>query len=397
MEPYFNDWLDIPSSPMPTPLGPNEAFIKRLYSTEGDPSVAAQAQLEKQMGIKYRKAIGQLIWPMTTCRPDLAQATVKLAQHSAASAEVHYCGVKSVFRYLAATMDEGIIFWRTEPCMELPDDPLPKIWSTPHDIKLVNRPLDDPLILSGSMDSGWGSCLLTRRSFGSVMMRMSGGPVAYKARLHPSVAGSSTEAEFMMAYDGGRMSLYLRSILWDLGVPQDAATILYEDNDGATAMANAGKPTPRTCHIDIKYYALQEWVERDLVVLRRIDTSVNTADHLTKPLSRILFYRHRDFYMGHVPPTYSPRYNEVVRVYGLLDPSNPAFSQPSTVAAKAAKSMGPWDMVIQSLYLLPMADFRSNYTRSLERGGVTDTYDSGTLSSPVSLTLVDRPNSIIRS
>ncbi|KAL7488575.1 hypothetical protein ACHAW6_014165 [Cyclotella cf. meneghiniana] len=214
MEPYFNDWLDIPSSPMPTPLGPNEAFIKCLYSTEGDPSVAAQAQLEKQMGIKYRKAIGQLIWPMTTCRPNLAQATVKLAQHSAAPAEVHY-----------STMDEGIIFWRTEPCMELPDDALPKIWSTPHDIKLENRPLDDPLILSGSMDSGWGSCLLTRCSFGGVMMRMSGGPVAYKARLHPSVAGSLTEAEFMMAYDGGRMSLYLRSILWDLGVPQDAATI----------------------------------------------------------------------------------------------------------------------------------------------------------------------------
>jgi hypothetical protein len=99
------------------------------------------------------------------------------------------------------------------------------------------------------MDSGWGSCLLTRRSFGGVMMRMSGGPVAYKARLHPSVAGSSTEAEFMMAYDGGRMSLYLCSILWDLGVPQDAATILYEDDDGATAMANAGRPTPRTRHI----------------------------------------------------------------------------------------------------------------------------------------------------
>jgi hypothetical protein len=200
-----------------------------------------------------------------------------------------------------------------------------------------------------------------------------------------------------MAYDGGCMSLYLRSILWDLGVPQDAATILYEDNDGTTAMANAGRPTPRTRHIDIKYYAIQEWVERDLLVLHRVDTSVNTADHLTKPLSRILFYRHRDFYMGHVPPTYSPRYNEVVRVYGSSDPSNPVFSQPNTVAAKAAKSMGPWDKVIQSLYLLPMADFRSNSTSSLERGGVTDTYDSGTLSSPVSLTLVDRPNSSIRS
>jgi hypothetical protein len=228
------------------------------------------------------------------------------------------------------------------------------------------------------MDSGWGSCLLTRHSFGGVMMRMAGGPVAYKARLQPTVAGSSTEAEFMMSYDGGRMSLYLRSILWDLGVPQDAATILYEDNDSATAMANAGKPTPRSRHIDIKFYAIQEWVERDLVILQRIDTSINTADHLTKPLSRILFYHHRDFYMGHVPATYSPRYNEVARVYTLTDPTNPVSMEPHIVAAKAAMSLAPWDIVIQSLYLLPSADCRSNSTHSLERGGVTDTQDLGT-------------------
>jgi hypothetical protein len=226
------------------------------------------------------------------------------------------------------------------------------------------------------------------------MMRMAGGPVAYKGKLQPTVVGSSTEAEFMMTYDGGRMSLYLRSILWDLGVPQDAATILYKDNDGAAAMANAGKPTPRTRHIDVKFYCIQEWVERDLVVLRRIDTSVNTADHLTKPLPRILFYRHRDFYMGHVPPTYSPRYNDVVRVYSVNNPADPMSSTPNVVSAKAARSVAPWDKVIQSLYLMPLAGFRSDSAGSSERGGVTDTYDSGTTSS-VSLTLVDRPNSDI--
>ncbi|KAL7490174.1 hypothetical protein ACHAW6_015867 [Cyclotella cf. meneghiniana] len=36
MEPYFNDWLNIPSTPMPTPLGSSEPVIKQLYSTEGD-------------------------------------------------------------------------------------------------------------------------------------------------------------------------------------------------------------------------------------------------------------------------------------------------------------------------------------------------------------------------
>ncbi|KAL7502308.1 hypothetical protein ACHAXN_000293, partial [Cyclotella atomus] len=29
------------------------------------------------------------------------------------------------------------------------------------------------------------------------------------------------------------MTLYVQSILWDLGVPRYAATLMYEDNDGA--------------------------------------------------------------------------------------------------------------------------------------------------------------------
>ena len=39
------------------------------------------------------------------------------------------------------------------------------------------------------------------------------------------------EAEFMAAYDTGKMILYVRSILWDLGIPQEAATVMHEDND----------------------------------------------------------------------------------------------------------------------------------------------------------------------
>ena len=116
----------------------------------------------------------------------------------------------------------------------------------------------------------------------------------------------------MAACDVGRMSLYVRSILWDLDVPQEAATVAYEDNDGCTAMGNAQKPTTRTRHIDIKYFALCDWVERDLIHLERIDTSINIADHLTKSLPKVLFHRHADFLLGHVPPhpsipLYTPR------------------------------------------------------------------------------------------
>jgi hypothetical protein len=75
-------------------------------------------------------------------------------------------------------------------------------------------------------------------------MRLAGGTIAYKTKFQPTVAGSSTEAEFMAAYDAGKMILFVRSILWDLGIPQESATILYEDNDACTAMGNAQKPTP---------------------------------------------------------------------------------------------------------------------------------------------------------
>jgi hypothetical protein len=56
--------------------------------------------------------------------------------------------------------------------------------------------------------------------------------VVYKTKFQPTVALSSTEAEFMATMDVGRMCLFVQSILWNLDVPQKAATVAYEDNNG---------------------------------------------------------------------------------------------------------------------------------------------------------------------
>ena len=106
----------------------------------------------------------------------------------------------------------------------------------------------------------------------------------------------------MAAYDTGKMILYVRSILWDLGIPQEAATVMHEDNDACTAMGNAQKPTPRTRHMDIKYFLLCDWVEQDLMHLEPVDTKINMADMFTKSLPQLMFYQHADCLLGHVPP-----------------------------------------------------------------------------------------------
>ena len=46
--------------------------------------------------------------------------------------------------------------------------------------------------------------------------------------------------------------LYLRSILDEINMPQDQASTIYIDNNGALMMANAQQPTRRTRHMDIK-------------------------------------------------------------------------------------------------------------------------------------------------
>jgi hypothetical protein len=316
-EKYLLSWMQNYTSTddRPTPLPTDPAWMKKFVAATGDPDPKAQAKLAKSMEISYRSGVGELIWAMTTCRPDMAYASVKLSQANACPHEHHFHGVKHALKYLYSTKDDGLYFWRTAPRDEFPEGPRPKVNSNKQDLLFENRPEYDAHNLHAYADSDWASCVRTRRLFGGTCIRLAGCTIAYKCKFHSTIAGSSTEAEFMAAYDTGKMILFVRSILWDLGIPQEAATVLYEDNDACTAMGNAQKPTPRTRHIDIKYFSFCEWIEPDLMILERIDTTINMSDHFTKGLSRALFHRHADYLLGHIPPVYSPVYKSIVGTY----------------------------------------------------------------------------------
>ena len=129
---------------------------------------------------------------------------------------------------------------------------------SPATILSANRPQHDPLDLHGYVDLDWATCPKTQGTLTGVCLSLAGGSIAYKMKLQATVVQSSTEVEFMGASDFGKIFLYVRSILWDLGIPQHAASVLYEDNDSCTAMAMAQKPTTCTRHMDIKYHSLCE-------------------------------------------------------------------------------------------------------------------------------------------
>ena len=77
-----------------------------------------------------------------------------------------------------------------------------------------------------------------------------------------------------------KLVLFFHSLLEDLGIPQHYATIIYEDNKGALMMVNSQQPTRRTRHLEIKHFALLDWVERNLIILKQYQLVTMQQMHL---------------------------------------------------------------------------------------------------------------------
>jgi hypothetical protein len=180
--------------------------------------------IAEKMPFSYRAALGELIYAYVTCRPDIGYAIALLAKYSNNPAEIHFEAVKDVYRYLRRTKDDGIIFWRTQ---RRDDTDLP-------DGTEVTRPIDedDALVphpaeadqLGAYFDAAYATCPATRRSTGAFVITLGGSVIYYKAKWMPTVATSSTEAEFMAAVNCAKAVKYFRSILNELGVKQNGPT-----------------------------------------------------------------------------------------------------------------------------------------------------------------------------
>ena len=71
------------------------------------------------------------------------------------------------------------------------------------------------------------------------------------------------------------------------------------DNVAAILMGNNEEPTPRARHIEIQYFALQEWVNKGMISMKHIHGISNPADALTKVLGWVLHARHVKRMMGY--------------------------------------------------------------------------------------------------
>lgn len=300
-------WQETETAQNPLPMRSESTYQAQLETATPPTTEAEQKQLQ-DAHFNYRQVIGEAIYAMVTCRPDISFAVIKLAQYSNNPAEIHYKAARQLMKYLAQTKDKGIIYWRKQAVDHLPDVP-PEPCVSRSDVLngVPHQPTyERPVAYS---DSDWAQDRTHRRSVTGLMVMLAGGAIAYKSKYQTTVSLSSTEAEFTAAAEAGKMILYIQSILEELQYEAEEPTILYVDNMGALFMATADQPTKRTKHMDTKTFVLQDWLKEERLTMEAVRTQFNVSDHFTKALGRIKFYEQTDVIMGRRIPLYSPLHN----------------------------------------------------------------------------------------
>jgi hypothetical protein len=121
-------WLSsLPSTTLPLPFNTDKYHLNKLLTCTPPTTDSDKFALEKRMGVKYRKLMGKILFPMVKYRPDISSHAILLCQYMANPGEAHYLALKQLLQYLLLTKDIGIHYWRAEPHPMLPPRLLPEL------------------------------------------------------------------------------------------------------------------------------------------------------------------------------------------------------------------------------------------------------------------------------
>mmetsp|Transcript_6642 Transcript_6642/g.12497 ORF Transcript_6642/g.12497 Transcript_6642/m.12497 type:complete len:143 (+) Transcript_6642:344-772(+) len=139
----------------------------------------------------------------------------------------------------------------------------------------------------------------------------------YVAKLQPTVVTSMGEGEFIQLVLTEKKVRYVRTVMNNLGFPQTGPSPSFGDNISSIMMGNNVRPTDRTRHMDIRWFALQEWIHIDKdIILIHFSGDLNASNALSKALAWIKHYRRMSQAMGGIGPIYSNGTHTLMPVEG---------------------------------------------------------------------------------
>ncbi|GJS39842.1 zinc finger, CCHC-type containing protein [Tanacetum coccineum] len=233
-------------SPMSTPMDPEE----KLKPNTGK----LMDQLE------YSRAIGCLMYAMTSTRPDIAYAVGRLSRFTSNPSRQHWKAIKIVFKYLRGTMNYGLSYVR-----------YPSVLEAYSDGSCINHVEDS------SSTSGW-------------VFLLGGGAISWASKKQTCITSSTIESKFIALAAAGKEAKWLRNLIHEIPIwPKPIAPISIRC-DSATTMARAYSQiyNGKSRHLGVTYSMVKELIRNGIISIEFVRTQHNLADHLTKGLARDL-------------------------------------------------------------------------------------------------------------
>ncbi|GJT09610.1 zinc finger, CCHC-type containing protein [Tanacetum coccineum] len=159
-------------SAVSTPMDP----VEKLKPNTGKPV----DQLE------YSRAIGCLMYAMTSTRPDIAYAVGRLSRFTSNPSRQHWQAITRVFKYLKGTMNYGLSY------------------------------MGYPSVLEGYSDASWINHVEDSSSTSGWVFLLGGGAISWASKKQTCITGSTMESEFVALAAAGKEAEWLRNLIHEI-------------------------------------------------------------------------------------------------------------------------------------------------------------------------------------
>ena len=231
--------------PISTPSLPNQHLV-HLPS----PEVNAKC---------FQCALSALMYLMMGTRPDIAYTVATLGHHAANPGTEHLHALDHLFCYLRGTSDYKLIYG----CEATGGDSL-----------------------LGYVDTDWGSNVNDHKSTLGYVFTLAGGVILWSSKKQGAVALSSTEAEYITGAHAAKEAIWLGQLFANLQQPSSFPVPLLINNQSTIAIAKNLEFHDCTKHIDIHHHFICHMVKSGHITLDYLATDEQTANVLTKGLTR---------------------------------------------------------------------------------------------------------------
>lgn len=256
------------------------------------PEEDVTAELQGTEHTYFQELIGILRWAIELGRIDIMMEVSMLSTHLAMSRKGHLEQALHIFAYLKLNPKKTLAFDPRHPLYDTTNFPPTADWHDFYRDAAEIIPDDAPpprgrmVSMHCFVDADHASNRVTRRSQTGIIVFLNRAPIAWHSKRQNTVESSTFGSEYIAMKTAVELLQALRYKLRWFGIPIDGPVNVFGDNESVINSTQKPEATLTKKHNGIAYHKCREAVASGIIRVAYINTLLNLADVLTKPLPK---------------------------------------------------------------------------------------------------------------